>query len=210
MIRPLGIAFMPKTTRTFIAIPIPQALGEKLTRLQSLLAPQVTAARWTSTLPFHMTLAFLGDVPDNELNVVCKAVALACGPAQPFELRLEGVGAFPGPTKPRVLWAGLRAPDASLLAGLQKSVVQAVTQAGYRPEDQRFTPHTTLGRIRPDRREPLPGDLTGILKSVQNWSGGSFTVSEVITYASTLSPEGPVYAPLARAPLTGKKTGASS
>jgi len=201
---------MPKTTRTFIAIPIPPTLGEKLTRLQNSLAPQVSAARWTSTLPFHMTLAFLGDVPDNDLNTVCKAVAQACGPVSPFELRLEGVGVFPGPTKPRVLWAGLRAPDALALAGLQKSVVLAVTRAGYRPDDQRFTPHTTLGRIRPDRRGPMPGDLTGILAPLQNWSGGSFTVSEVITYASTLSPDGPVYAPLARAPLNGKKTGASS
>ena len=102
---------MPKTTRTFIAIPIPPTPGDKLTRLQNLLAPQVPAARWASTLPFHMTLAFLGDVPDTDLNTVCKAVAQACGPVPPFELRLEGVGAFPSPAKPRVLWAGLQTPE---------------------------------------------------------------------------------------------------
>ena len=143
-----------------------------------------------------MTLAFLGDVPDTDLNTVCKAVAQPCGPVPPFELRLEGVGAFPSPAKPRVLWAGLQTPEPLVLAGLQKGVVQAVTRVGYRPDDQRFTPHTTLGRIRPDRRGPLPGDLTEILASHQSWSGGSFTVSEVITYASTLSPDGPIYAPL--------------
>jgi RNA 2',3'-cyclic 3'-phosphodiesterase len=195
---------MSRTTRTFIAIPIPPAPGDKLARLQNLLAPQVPAARWTTTLPFHMTLAFLGDVLDTDLNAVCKAVAQACAAFAPFELRLEGVGAFPKPARPRVLWAGLRTPDPQVLEGLQKSVVHAVTNAGYRPDDQRFTPHATLARIRPDRRDPLPGDLTAILAPHQIWSGGSFKVTEVITYGSTLSADGPVYAPLARAVLTGR------
>ena len=94
---------MARTTRTFIALPVPSALGEKLTRLQSLLAPKVPAARWSSSPPFHMTLAFLGDVPDNDLNTVCKAVAEASLPFSPFELRLESVGAFPNPAPPRAL-----------------------------------------------------------------------------------------------------------
>ena len=200
---------MPKTTRTFVAIPIPAPLGDKLVRLQGLLAPQVPAARWTATLPFHLTLAFLGDVAETDLNAVCKAVAQASGPATPFELHIEGVGAFPNPAKPRVLWAGLRAPEPSALQGLQKQVVQALTKVGYRP-DERFTPHATLGRIKPDRRGPPPDDLTAVLARLQNWSGGSFTVAEVVTYASTLSPDGPAYATLARAHLTGKKNGPSS
>ena len=49
--------------------------GAKLTRLQTLLEPQVPAARWTRTEPFHLTLAFLGDVHDTDLHKVCKAVA---------------------------------------------------------------------------------------------------------------------------------------
>ena len=68
---------MARTTRTFIALAVPSALGEKLTRLQGLLAPKVPAARWSSSPPFHMTLAFLGDVHDTDLHKVCKAVAEA-------------------------------------------------------------------------------------------------------------------------------------
>ncbi len=200
---------MARTTRTFIALPVPSALGEKLTRLQSLLAPKVPAARWSSSPPFHMTLAFLGDVPDNDLNTVCKAVADASLPFSPFELRLESVGAFPNPARPRVLWAGLTAADLSPLFELQKAIVNGVTDAGYRPDDQRFTPHVTLGRIRPDRRGRDPLDLTTILQPYLTWSAGTFRVGEVITFASTLTPEGPAYAQLARAPLSGKKTVAS-
>jgi 2'-5' RNA ligase len=200
---------MAKTTRTFIALAIPSALGEKLTRLQSLLAPKVAAARWSSSPPFHLTLAFLGDVPDNDLNTVCKAVAEASVPFSPFELRLETVGAFPSPARPRVLWAGLTAADGSPLYELQKAIVKGVTDAGYRPDDQRFTPHVTLGRIRADRRGQDPLDLTSILQPHLTWSAGAFRVSEVITFASTLTPEGPAYAQLARTPLAGKKTATS-
>jgi RNA 2',3'-cyclic 3'-phosphodiesterase len=101
---------MPKTTRTFVAIAIPTPQGEKLTRLQQQLAPQVPAARWSASPPFHLTLAFLGDVADGDLNAVCTAVATACLAFPPFDLRLEGVGAFPNPARPRVIWAGLATP----------------------------------------------------------------------------------------------------
>ncbi|HWT83839.1 MAG TPA: RNA 2',3'-cyclic phosphodiesterase, partial [Candidatus Methylomirabilis sp.] len=173
--------------------------------LQSLLAPKVPTARWSSSPPFHMTLAFLGDVLDNDLNTICKAVAEACVPFSPFELRLESVGAFPNPARPRVLWAGLTAADLSPLFEVQKAIVKGVTDAGYRPDDQRFTPHVTLGRIRSDRRGQDPLNLTTILQPYLTWSAGTFRVGEVITFASTLTREGPAYAQLARAPLSGKK-----
>jgi 2'-5' RNA ligase len=201
---------MPRTTRTFIAVAIPAALGEKLGRLQTQLAPAVPGARWTTTEPFHMTLAFLGDVAELDLNPLCKAVAEATAPFRRFEVRLEGVGAFPDLSRPRVIWAGLTAPDLSPLHDLQKAVAGAATEVGYRPDDQRFTPHVTLGRIKSDRRGPRPPDLTQPFERYRTWSGGSFTVSEVITFGSTLTPEGPTYAPLAKAPLAGRKTDASS
>jgi 2'-5' RNA ligase len=200
---------MPQTTRTFIAVAIPVPLGEKLTRLQARLAPEIPGVRWTSTLPFHMTLVFIGDVPDHYLNRVCEAVAEAASPFSPFELRMEGIGAFPSPSKPRVIWAGLTADESSPLDELQKVIGLNLTRIGYRPDAERFTPHTTLGRIKTDRRGPRPPDLTKVFESYQSWEGGAFTVSEVTTFASTLTAEGPIYAPLARARLTGKKGTAS-
>ena len=56
-----GLLFMPKTTRTFVAIVIPGPQGEKLTRLQQQLAPTIPAARFSTSPPFHLTLAFLGE-----------------------------------------------------------------------------------------------------------------------------------------------------
>jgi 2'-5' RNA ligase len=194
---------LANTTRTFIAVAVPDSAGHKLTRLQTLLAPDLPGTRWTATLPFHLTLAFLGDVADTDLNEVCLAAAKAAAPLAPFELRIEGLGAFPQPTRPRVIWVGVTGPGVEALAILQKSLVDAVRRVGYLPDEERFHPHVSLGRVKSGRpRGPSP-DMTPLVRHYATWSPGSLRVAEAVVFASTLTPEGPVYAPLGRAPLAG-------
>lgn len=195
---------MSKSTRAFIGIPVPETSTEKLERLKNGLNALIPSVRWVAGVPYHLTLAFLGEVPDADLNQVCQATAKIAAGFSPFELTLRGVGAFPNPSRPRVLWAGLAGVDESPLFALQTAVAKAMTGLGFRPDD-RFSPHVTLGRLRDDRRSPSQ-DLTKILQSRAEWSGGTFKVSEVITYGSTLTPEGPTYAPLARARLRGNSS----
>ena len=95
------------------------------------------------------------------------------------------------------------------LHAMQQAVARAAAEVGYRPDDQRFNPHITLGRIKSDRRGPGPPDLTKTLEHHRTWSGGSFTVREVVTFGSTLTPEGPVYTPLAKCTARPRKTDAS-
>jgi 2'-5' RNA ligase len=200
------IAKMRQTTRTFIAIPIPEPNGQKLSRMQTELAPEVPGCRWTASAPFHLTLAFLGEVRNRDVNELCLAVGSAVAAFERFDVQLEGLGVFPSPRKPRVVWAGVTAPDPNPLNDLREAVVQAATRVGYRPDDPRFHPHVTLGRIKVDRGGG--GDLTELIARQQGWSGGSFTVVEVVTFASTLEPRGPSYAALGRAPLGARKNDA--
>ncbi len=157
--------------------------------------------------PFHITLAFLGDVPSRDLNELCLAVAAAAEPSVRFELTVESLGAFPSPARPRVVWAGITSADPAPLANLREAVVRAATNSGYRPDDPRFHPHVTLGRITTDRWRSC--DLTELVRRVQPRAIGSFPVVEVVTYASTLGKAGPSYAPLNRARLKGKKNEAT-
>lgn len=195
---------MRETTRTFIAIPIPEPIEKKLVRRQSELTPKVPGCRWTAGLPFHITLAFLGDVRNGDLNELCLAVASAVEPFGPFEVQIQGLGAFPSEQKPRVIWAGVTAPNPNPLLDLREAVVAAATGVGYRTDDPRFHPHITLGRIK--TRRGTTCDLTRVVERGQEWSMGSFAVSEIVTYASTLEAEGPSYAPLGRGRLKGRKT----
>ena len=194
---------MARTTRTFIAVAVPENLGQKLTRLQMLLAPELPGARWSASVPFHLTLAFLGDVADPDLNDVCRATTSAASALCSFELRLEGLGAFPDPVRPRVVWVGAIGPGVAPLEALQQKIAQAVRDAGYPPDDDRFHPHVTLGRLKPGRGAST--DLTAQVKHYRTWSPGSFTVAEAVVFASTVTPEGPHYAALGRGLLQARK-----
>jgi 2'-5' RNA ligase len=189
---------MARSTRTFIALPIPNPLKSKLERLQRLIAPDLPGASWVEPAGFHLTLAFLGDVDDTHLNHVCKAVAEAVKDLPPFGLTIKGLGAFPDASKPRVLWAGITG-DIELLTGLRKAVVEAVAKVDYPPDDDRFHPHITLGYLKVGRGRDV--DMTPLEAHYRNWAAGVFTADSVVTYASTSTPEGPAYAPLGVAPL---------
>lgn len=195
---------MRETTRTFIAIPVPDTIGQQLGRRQARLTPELPDCRWTEGATFHLTLAFLGDVRNSDLNDLCRAVASAVEPFERLELQLDGLGAFPSPRKPRVIWAGVTSANPQSLLDLREAIVQATARVGYRPDDPRFHPHITLGRIKSERGRER--DLTSILDRGPPWPRGPFTAVEVVTYASALGPDGPSYAPLGRARLAGKKS----
>jgi 2'-5' RNA ligase len=187
---------MASSSRLFVAFTIPEVQKTRLGRLQGLIAPEIPNANWITPEMFHVTLAFLGDVPDVDLNGVCLAVAEACKPFQRFTVNLHSLGAFPDPTRPRVAWVGLTGPGIETLGRLQKSLVNALTDAGYPPEDDRFTPHLTLGYIKSKKGQEL--DISPLIAHFQMWSAGNFSVTGVTTFASTVTPEGRAYQPMAK------------
>ena len=128
----------------------------------------------------------------------------AAGSIEPFEIEVKGLGAFPSAIRPRVIWAGVTAPNLKPLLDLQESIVNSLARIGHRPDDERFHPHVTLGRIKHQRHGP--GDLTGLIERHRLWSAGPCTVAEVQVFASTLGPTGSAYKVLGRGPLVGKKT----
>ncbi|WP_435005681.1 RNA 2',3'-cyclic phosphodiesterase [Tundrisphaera lichenicola] len=194
---------MPSSSRTFIALPIPTVQRTRLGRLQGLIAPEIPNAHWVEPSLFHLTLAFLGDVPDVDLARLCKAVSEASSEFDPITLNLQSLGAFPNPERPRVVWVGIPGPDLDALTNLQEAVAGAAAEAGYPPDDDRFHPHVTLGRIKSKRGQEI--EISRLIPHYRSWAAGLFTSSEVVVYASTLTPEGPSYMPLARAPLRGEK-----
>lgn len=192
---------MANSTRTFIALEIPEGPAGKIGRLIETLRPAWPCVRWAESGHFHLTLAFLGDVAHLDMASVCKAVQEAASPFAPFELAIQGLGMFPSPAKPRVLWAGIVGADGDPLGRLQRAIAEAVNAVGY-PADDRFHPHVTLGRMKPGQRLAVPADE--LIARHAGWKAGAFRAREAIVFSSSLSPDGPVYAPLSRAPLRGR------
>jgi 2'-5' RNA ligase len=188
-------------TRTFIGIDIGDAIRSAAAALQKELAKTGAGVKWASPESMHVTLLFLGEVDDRELHGVCREVkAVAAGEA-PFPLRVSGVGAFPTPRRPKILWAGITEgvePLRRLNAGLEERMLDL---GCYRKEERGYSPHLTLGRVKGDADSfALASEIAKRLA----WEGGRFAVDEVLVFSSEMDRDGPVYTVIGRAPLSGK------
>lgn len=187
------------TLRCFVAVDLPSDLKQQLTDLISSLKSAATSnsIRWVRPDGIHLTLKFLGEVPaerQGEIEAATTA-ALANPQTKPFELTAGGLGVFPKPSQPRVIWVGLSG-NLQALAHLQKQVETALAHIGFPPESRAFSPHLTLGRV-PDLSLE---EKQRIGQFIQNYPVKSelarFEVNEAVLMESILRPEGAIYRPL--------------
>lgn len=184
--------------RTFIAVEVPAVLQQKAAGVVRTLSSVSAAIKWVEPHNIHVTVKFLGDVEDAETYQVCRAAAEAVADLPAFRVRCCGVGAFPSPQRPRTVWLGIDDP-AGGFQELFRRLERAMSGMGYPREIRRFQPHLTIGRLRHGQRQV--GDLPAHLARQADLELGEIDVDEVVVFASELTPEGPVYTVLGRAPL---------
>src|SRR5262249_40219683 len=110
--------------RLFIAVDLPTDIRKALADIQNDLRPLTDSARWVSTDSIHVTLKFLGEVPDKRLEDINTALTGLSWKA--FTITVRGVGFFPGTRSPRVFWAGMEAPTMQGLAEELDSRMEAL------------------------------------------------------------------------------------
>jgi len=177
--------------RLFVALPLPWEVRNRL----DLLCGGIPGARWTPEDNFHLTLRFVGEVPESVAADVDDALATIRMPA--FDLTLDGVGHFGPLQRARAVWAGVER-NASL-SRLQQKVDQTLMRAGLPADRRKFVPHVTLARIKGETGHHLADFLArnSMLRI------GPIEVGSFALFASYLKPEGPVYEPLVHYSLTG-------
>ena len=133
--------------RTFVAVDLPEAVARVVGGVaQSLREARIEGLRPVRPEGVHLTLKFLGDVPNNRLDEVARAVSEAVASHRPFDISTGGFGAFPNTRRPLVLWAGIEG-DAGPLMRLQADVDAALGALGFATETRPFHPHLTLARL---------------------------------------------------------------
>ena len=170
--------------RAFVAVEIPPPPGE--TR--------------QGPAPAHLTLLFLGEIPRERAGPIAEALAPVGAARAPFHATLEGVGAFPSPDRPRVVWMGITEGSAELVA-LASEVRTALGSEGDPTRRETFAPHLTLFRVRSatDRRRAVEL-LTG---TVPPPAPRRFRVGEFVLKESELSARGATHRTVAVFPLRG-------
>jgi RNA 2',3'-cyclic 3'-phosphodiesterase len=186
------------TMRTFLAIPLPAECLSMLDQMQKKLRGFGAEVGWAAMSSIHLTLRFLGDVAPESIPGLAASLKAATKPESSFELRLRGLGCFPNPRDPRVIWCGIEGDTAALLR-LQQSVEAVCRKFGSPPEDRPFKPHLTLGRVKGKRNlQPLM-DCIKIGSDLER----SFSADCFNLYQSTLRPQGALYTVLETIALRG-------
>lgn len=187
--------------RAFIGVDLSTALrshvADLLTRLQK--GTHFTGARplWVRPESLHLTLKFLGEIDDLTRARIVTALRPVAGRHAPHGVHAKGLGVFPSPRAPRVLWLGVRRADA--LLALQTDIERTLVAIGFEPEDRPFSPHLTLARLKSHFRAQAFMD---VIQSHARWDLGLWGIGEFLLFQSTLHPSGPVYTALHRFPLT--------
>lgn len=184
--------------RLFIATDLDQAAREAIAALQWRLRRRVgerSSLKWTKPEQMHVTLAFIGEA-DESLSASL-IVAMQARPAQrAFDVAFERLGVFPTHGAPKVLWLGVGAGAAEMIA-LQGEVAARVGRLGVALEGRPFQPHLTLARWRDSR----PSDRRAVDEIADVDDVARVRIDHATLYRSQTLPAGPVYTPLARVTL---------
>jgi RNA 2',3'-cyclic 3'-phosphodiesterase len=190
--------------RTFLAIELPHTLKDRLSSLEPEFPRYAAGLKWSPPDLLHITLRFIGDVPETRLPAVMGAAQEAAGRAAPFSLTLSHLGSFPTARKPRVIWIGLEAGEGlDALNELFADIEAGLLARGFPAETRPFSPHVTLARTRDTLPESERRELGTLLAEVADRTAveGTISVQDLTVMRSDLGRTGPRYTPLERYPL---------
>jgi len=182
--------------RAFIAIELPPAVRQGLAAVEDEIQSRAgkaaaKAVRWVPPENMHLTLKFLGESAAGTLQALTSSLRGEISRCSAFSFSVGGLGAFPNPRRPRVIWVGTEAPEE--LPTLQKAVEAAARLLGYPAEERPFSPHLTLGRVSQNASPEEINLVARALGGVKVGTIGQAVVRQVHLFRSDLRPTGAVY-----------------
>jgi 2'-5' RNA ligase len=176
--------------RLFVAVALPESVKDRL----ALLASGVPGAKWIDRENMHLTLRFIGEVPEDRVADIHHGLSRIR--QQPLDVALAGVGYFKQGRHPTVLWAGLDRNDG--LLQLHDKVEQALQREGLPSDGRRFSPHVTLARL---QRAP-EARVAGFVAQHNLFRAPPFRAESFTLFSSFLSSSRAIYTAEAEYSLT--------
>lgn len=175
--------------RLFVGIGLPPECRRAIAAAVAPLRSGRTPVSWTPEGNLHVTLKFLGEVPPENADGVVRCLDASSRSVGPFDMAVEGAGAFPSLRAARVLWVGVREP-LELVGKLHQNMEDALSGAGFPREERPFHPHITVGRARGGLP---PGWGEEYARALSATRFGIVRVTSFQLYESRLSPGGSTY-----------------
>ncbi len=182
---------MPELIRSFIAFDINnEEILKQLLDTQQRLATSGADLKLVEPKNIHVTMRFLGDIPSSMVDKVCGEMDQIA--FSPFDVEIQGVGAFPTAKYARVVWAGIQ-EGADELLRVFTQLEPRLKSLGFNPDAKGFSPHITIARVRSGRSKT---ELAFVIKGLENTRFGTMKADCLKLKRSVLTPKGPVYSTL--------------
>jgi 2'-5' RNA ligase len=182
---------MPEAIRSFIAFDIESSyVLERITQMQKKLAETGADLKFVEPKNIHITLRFLGNITPNMVDRIFEGMQKV--QFVPFDVKIQGVGAFPDIRYPRVVWAGIR-EGANQLRGIFSQLEPYLRGLGFAPDPKGFSPHLTIARVKSGRNKAA---LVKFLVENANYEFGVVRAECLRLKRSDLTPKGPIYSTL--------------
>ncbi|MEA3327895.1 MAG: RNA 2',3'-cyclic phosphodiesterase [Chloroflexota bacterium] len=187
--------------RTFIAVDFPPNIIEKIDGIISYFKTQLPerALKWVAAEQLHLTIKFIGELPDHKLSEIKSILTEAMGNHPVFKMGIKGLGMYPHVQKPRVVWLGITGKQP--LIELHKILDQALAKVGIKSERDNFSPHLTIARVRRQTNQETVEEIGKTLSQFKVDSLGTIEVQQIRLYQSKLTPQGPIYTSLLKIQL---------
>jgi 2'-5' RNA ligase len=189
------------TWRVFCAVELPDSVRQKISQHIARLKEAVPDAHagWSRANNIHLTLKFLGDIPQASVPNLSAAASRAVVRIAPFTIRLEQTGVFPPHGSPRVLWIGVNDCEGKL-GELHKRLETECEKDGFSRESRAFHPHLTIARL----RKPQDARTLASAHKEMEFEPEEIVVSELLVIRSELSSAGSRYTTISRHPLIAR------
>ena len=184
--------------RLFVAVVPPRPVLLELRAALSTLPHTDGSLRWRHPESWHITLAFLGDVPRDSLPELTERLSRAASRATPMELSVAGGGHYDS----QVLWAGIQG-DRDRLGRLSETVAAAARRCRLKVDERPYRPHVTLAHVRGEK----PTDLQPYVERMTAFRTPRWLVKEMELFESmapTTAGRPPLYLSKGHWPLTGR------
>lgn len=185
--------------RIFVAIPLPAEIAAELDRA----VPALPGLKRVEPALMHVTLAFLGQVGEEQVRDIHAAVQVAAGAHAPFDIELTGIGRFPERGRPKVVWAGTDPRTADAIVRLGASVRAELLRHLVQFDPKPLRAHVTVGRVRDDVSEPDARSIAAAVTAARLERGFAFRAASIHVMESKLSAKGPLYSSRGEVPLGG-------
>ncbi|MCD4679163.1 MAG: RNA 2',3'-cyclic phosphodiesterase [Bacteroidales bacterium] len=151
---------------------------------------------WANPDNVHITIKFLGDTEEGNINRINEVLENCAKEIDPFDIHIENVGIFGSSYDPKIIWFGIKENNA--LLDLSENILNGLDLIGFKRDRQNFRPHLTVGRVK------KINNRKNFQKRINHFKGLKIQNSRIDSFAlyeSILKPTGAEHFVIRRFPL---------